>query len=311
MDSIERIIRATPLPINLPNAGNGGGGSSGSGNGQSAQRALVHASLATAVGRKGRHLTGTFCLTGDTMEGIIQCLVFLKAFSVSSSQHNFQSTRTHTPMARISLPFILHGNRNTTMPVLFTFSSPFYLRLLFKYLEAISACYFSMFYACTAQHYFVVFARSYIFALSLTHTSPSIECATIEIILPEHFKPFKKHFSAKYGNCLAIIALNRWGIKLLKSERLKYIEHMWKFVSKKLSHQILSCFEELWKVARERARWYRVVVLFPFICCSDWMNTMPYFSRRWSYSFMSWGFSHKYDVDKIIPCAAWISGDVE
>ncbi|KAJ4432406.1 hypothetical protein ANN_21025 [Periplaneta americana] len=36
---------------------------------------------ASAIGRKGRHLTGTFCLTGDTMEGIIQCLVFLKAFS--------------------------------------------------------------------------------------------------------------------------------------------------------------------------------------------------------------------------------------
>lgn len=49
------------------------------------RRALVHASLATTatVGRRGRHLTGTFCLTGDTMEGIIQCLVFLKAFSVS------------------------------------------------------------------------------------------------------------------------------------------------------------------------------------------------------------------------------------
>lgn len=48
-------------------------------------RALVHASLATTtyVGRKGRHLTGTFSLTGDTMEGIIQCLVFLKAFAVS------------------------------------------------------------------------------------------------------------------------------------------------------------------------------------------------------------------------------------
>lgn len=48
--------------------------------------ALVHASLAAApaIGdKKGRHLTGTFCLTGDTMEGIIQCLVFLKAFSVS------------------------------------------------------------------------------------------------------------------------------------------------------------------------------------------------------------------------------------
>lgn len=72
MDSIERIIRATPLPTNLPSV-----------NGQNHRRALVHASLATAVGRKGRHLTGTFCLTGDTMEGIIQCLVFLKAFSVS------------------------------------------------------------------------------------------------------------------------------------------------------------------------------------------------------------------------------------
>lgn len=51
--------------------------------------ALVSASLtsaisSSAIGRKGRHLTGTFCLTGDTMEGIIQCLVFLKAFSVST-----------------------------------------------------------------------------------------------------------------------------------------------------------------------------------------------------------------------------------
>lgn len=73
MDSIERILRENPLPANLPNA-NGG---------QNHRRALVHASLATAVGRKGRHLSGTFCLTGDTMEGIIQCLVFLKAFSVS------------------------------------------------------------------------------------------------------------------------------------------------------------------------------------------------------------------------------------
>lgn len=54
------------------------------------RRALVHASLATsaAVGRRGRHLTGTFCLTGDTMEGIIQCLVFLKAFSVSQAKNN-------------------------------------------------------------------------------------------------------------------------------------------------------------------------------------------------------------------------------
>lgn len=47
---------------------------------------------AAAIGRKGRHLTGTFCLTGDTMEGIIQCLVFLKAFSVSISAEQFGDT---------------------------------------------------------------------------------------------------------------------------------------------------------------------------------------------------------------------------
>ncbi|KAG7203671.1 hypothetical protein KM043_013699 [Ampulex compressa] len=46
------------------------------------QSAFVQANLCSVIGRKGRHLTGTFCLTGDTMEGIIQCLVFLKAFSV-------------------------------------------------------------------------------------------------------------------------------------------------------------------------------------------------------------------------------------
>lgn len=105
MDSIERIIRATPLPINLPNTG---------GNGQSAQRALVHASLATAVGRKGRHLTGTFCLTGDTMEGIIQCLVFLKAFSVSS-QLNFQNSLQPSPLL---FPFLLHGSRYNEKKIL-------------------------------------------------------------------------------------------------------------------------------------------------------------------------------------------------
>lgn len=54
--------------------------------------ALVSANITPAIssviGRKGRHLSGTFCLTGDTMEGIIQCLVFLKAFSVSKSEIN-------------------------------------------------------------------------------------------------------------------------------------------------------------------------------------------------------------------------------
>ncbi|XP_057661633.1 neurobeachin isoform X4 [Diorhabda carinulata] len=56
------------------------------------RRALVHASLATtaSVGRRGRHLTGTFCLTGDTMEGIIQCLVFLKAFSLVGGEFDME-----------------------------------------------------------------------------------------------------------------------------------------------------------------------------------------------------------------------------
>ena len=75
MDSLERLMGASkPLPPALANGGNSLPG-----------RALVHASIATfaAVRRRGRQFTGTFCLTGDTMEGIIQCLVFLKAFSVS------------------------------------------------------------------------------------------------------------------------------------------------------------------------------------------------------------------------------------
>lgn len=78
MDSLERLMK--PLPTVL--AGSGVVATTNGAN----RRALVHASLSSvaAVGRRGRHLTGTFCLTGDTMEGIIQCLVFLKAFSVSS-----------------------------------------------------------------------------------------------------------------------------------------------------------------------------------------------------------------------------------
>lgn len=65
----------------------------GNGNG----RALVHASLSSVatVGRRGRHLTGTFCLTGDTMEGIIQCLVFLKAFSVRYRLASFNFALHH------------------------------------------------------------------------------------------------------------------------------------------------------------------------------------------------------------------------
>ncbi|KAK9702033.1 hypothetical protein QE152_g30203 [Popillia japonica] len=79
MDSLERLMSAAkPLPPALA------GGNS------LPRRALVHASIATtaAVGRRGRHLTGTFCLTGDTMEGIIQCLVFLKAFSTQTGCKN-------------------------------------------------------------------------------------------------------------------------------------------------------------------------------------------------------------------------------
>ncbi|XP_017129761.1 neurobeachin isoform X8 [Drosophila elegans] len=112
MDSLERLMRAAPLPRMLTSgvvataaaaaaaaAGKGivsvggdavgGGGATVVGGGQ--QRALVHASLAAAtVGRKGRHLTGTFCLTGDTMEGIIQCLVFLKAFSLVGGEFDME-----------------------------------------------------------------------------------------------------------------------------------------------------------------------------------------------------------------------------
>lgn len=76
MESLSRVVSAV-------SAAGGPGGAAGGGS--RARGALVHASLAAArpLDKRGRHLTGTFCLTGDTMEGIIQCLVFLKAFSVS------------------------------------------------------------------------------------------------------------------------------------------------------------------------------------------------------------------------------------
>ncbi|XP_033170341.1 neurobeachin isoform X5 [Drosophila mauritiana] len=108
MDSLERLMRAAPLPRMLTSgvvataaaaasaaAGKGmvsvGGGATALAAGGGPQRALVHASLAAAtVGRKGRHLTGTFCLTGDTMEGIIQCLVFLKAFSLVGGEFDME-----------------------------------------------------------------------------------------------------------------------------------------------------------------------------------------------------------------------------
>lgn len=76
MDPLARLMEGAPLP-----------GVLGATRDARPRGALVHASLAAAPhlgDKKGRHLTGTFCLTGDTMEGIIQCLVFLKAFSVST-----------------------------------------------------------------------------------------------------------------------------------------------------------------------------------------------------------------------------------
>ncbi|CAG4960466.1 unnamed protein product [Colias eurytheme] len=72
MEPFARLMEGAPLPGVLPTRD------------ARPRGALVHASLAAAPhlgDKKGRHLTGTFCLTGDTMEGIIQCLVFLKAFS--------------------------------------------------------------------------------------------------------------------------------------------------------------------------------------------------------------------------------------
>lgn len=76
MDPLARLMEGMPLP-----------GVLGATRDVRPRGALVHASLAAAPlgDQKGRHLTGTFCLTGDTMEGIIQCLVFLKAFSVSNN----------------------------------------------------------------------------------------------------------------------------------------------------------------------------------------------------------------------------------
>ncbi|CAH0719332.1 unnamed protein product, partial [Brenthis ino] len=74
MDPLARLMEGAPLP-----------GVLGATRDARPRGALVHASLAAAPhlgDKKGRHLTGTFCLTGDTMEGIIQCLVFLKAFSI-------------------------------------------------------------------------------------------------------------------------------------------------------------------------------------------------------------------------------------
>jgi hypothetical protein len=39
--------------------------------------------------KRSRYLSGNFSVTGDTMEGIVQCLVFLKAFSVRNFSFNY------------------------------------------------------------------------------------------------------------------------------------------------------------------------------------------------------------------------------
>lgn len=78
------------------------------------QNAFVQANLCSVIGRKGRHLNGTFCLTGDTMEGIIQCLVFLKAFSVRDPYPCFSHARVFARIAfNESLCFNLYVIRGT------------------------------------------------------------------------------------------------------------------------------------------------------------------------------------------------------
>ncbi|KOC66220.1 hypothetical protein WH47_07289 [Habropoda laboriosa] len=46
------------------------------------QNSAVQANFFSVLDRKSRYFAGTFCLTGDTMQGIIHCLVFLRACSV-------------------------------------------------------------------------------------------------------------------------------------------------------------------------------------------------------------------------------------
>ncbi|XP_029171976.1 neurobeachin isoform X3 [Nylanderia fulva] len=77
MDSLERLMSSRPHHPALTTA-------------TRSQNAFVQANLCSVIGRKGRHLNGTFCLTGDTMEGIIQCLVFLKAFSLVGGEFDME-----------------------------------------------------------------------------------------------------------------------------------------------------------------------------------------------------------------------------
>ncbi|KAI5733845.1 hypothetical protein M8J76_016710 [Diaphorina citri] len=73
MESLERLLHQVSPPTPATGSTNKGTGPT--------TTSLISAN----IGRKGRHrhLRGTFCLNGDTMEGIIQCLVFFKAFSIA------------------------------------------------------------------------------------------------------------------------------------------------------------------------------------------------------------------------------------
>lgn len=100
MDPLARLMDGAPLP-----------GVLGATRDARPRGALVHASLAAAPAlgdKKSRHLTGTFCLTGDTMEGIIQCLVFLKAFSVSFHRIQFILTESGLKRVIILRRFVLY-----------------------------------------------------------------------------------------------------------------------------------------------------------------------------------------------------------
>jgi hypothetical protein len=98
MDSLQRLINSAPR---LPALTGAAGVATGADEAEAEVRAAARrvASLTGGAdfglapkrpvlsgflggGAKNKHLSGQFCLGGDTMEGIIQCLVFLKAFSV-------------------------------------------------------------------------------------------------------------------------------------------------------------------------------------------------------------------------------------
>ena len=58
---------------------------------QMASTAVTLVPSTVFIKRVGKQFKGTFCLKGDTLEAIVQCLVFLKAFSVRMEffQKNF------------------------------------------------------------------------------------------------------------------------------------------------------------------------------------------------------------------------------